>query len=74
MKKDMSKICGLCQEKMWAMREAREITEAEFLRWYNAHCAKCVHESEVCMYQNNIPPVDINRLLTLHPNLSYMFM
>ena len=70
---DMSTSCGLCQEAM-ALKEYRgEISYEAFRRWYDAHCAKCIHESEVCMYGEEDPPIDQELLVSLHPELSYMF-
>lgn len=69
---DMSISCGLCQEAM-ALKEYRgEISHETFARWYDAHCAKCIHESEICMYGENDPPIDKELLIKLHPELCYM--
>lgn len=69
---DMSTRCGLCQETM-ALKEYRgEISHEVFQRWYDANCAQCIHESVVCMYGEEIPPVDKELLVKLHPELSYI--
>ena len=49
MKQDMSKICNLNYETMWCKRDNEEISEEEFMQWYNEHCAKCEWMSEICM-------------------------
>ena len=70
---DMSISCGLCQEAM-ALKEYRgEISHEAFRHWYDNHCAKCIHESVVCMYGEEDPPIDQELLVSLHPELNYMF-
>lgn len=46
---DMSATCGLGQEVMSARRYRGEITNEQFEQWYSDHCAKCIHESVICM-------------------------
>lgn len=62
MKQDMSKICGLGYQTMWIKRDNREISEKEFMQWYNEHCAKCKWMHVICMYgesQYKIIAVDL---------------
>lgn len=72
-KVDMSMHCGLCQEAMARKEYLGEISHKEFRHWYDNHCAKCIHESVVCMHGEEDPPIDKELTVSLHPELSYMF-
>lgn len=50
MKQDMSKICGLGYQTMWIKRDNGEISEKEFMQWYDEYCAKCFYMNEICMF------------------------
>lgn len=49
-KVDMSKTCGLGQMQKWIDRYEKTISDQEFEEWYEKNCAKCIYESEICMY------------------------
>lgn len=36
-------------ETMWVRRLHKEITEEEFMAWYDAHCGQCKYMYEICM-------------------------
>lgn len=49
MKHDMSKTCGAGYE------QARvSMSDEEFHTWFETHCEKCIHCSEVCMYDERL--------------------
>ena len=47
---DMSATCGLGQITMKNKRMSGEISEEQFVAWYDSHCGKCIYEHIVCMY------------------------
>lgn len=49
-KVDMSLFCGTGQQGMWIKRNKGEITEKEFIEWYEQNCAKCKYEYVGCMF------------------------
>lgn len=49
MKQDMSKTCGFGYQAMWVKRDSGEISEKEFIQWYDEHCANCLYMNEICM-------------------------
>lgn len=48
---DMSATCWPWQEAMRCKKERGEITNEQWEQWYDDHCAKCIYESEICMYE-----------------------
>lgn len=52
MKQDMSKNCNFGYQAMWMKRDSREISEKEFIQWYNEHCANCLYMNEICMFED----------------------
>lgn len=49
-KKDMSGTCGFKDVEMYYKCENGEISNLEFLEYFNNNCGKCKYMCEICMY------------------------
>lgn len=47
---DMSMSCGLKDFEMWHAAEKGEISDADYDKWYEINCARCIYAHEICMY------------------------
>ena len=50
-KKDMSNSCDFMYQDYWTKANVtHELTQEDWMRWYNEHCANCKYMGEICMY------------------------
>lgn len=50
-KKDMSNSCDFMYQDYWTKANVtHELTQEDWMQWYNEHCANCKYMCEICMY------------------------
>lgn len=51
MKLDMSTTCDLAYQDKWMEANVYStLSQQEWVKWYNEHCAKCKWMHVICMY------------------------